>query len=81
MTLKLVDTSARNLQLQNKNNKETVDMLKQLLLKAESGQLVGIAGVFFIMDRAAGSFAAGEACERTYDTNCELAHLQSMMQG
>lgn len=81
MSLKLVDTSAKILQFQNKNAKESLDMLKQLLLKAESGQLVGIAGVFFTMDRAAGSFAAGEACERASDTTCELSHLQFMMQG
>lgn len=79
MSLILVDASANVVQFQNKNGKETVDMLKRLLLRAESSQLVGIAGIFFTLDRQTGSFAAGEACEKTSDTNFELVQLQQWM--
>jgi len=81
MALSLVDNSKNVLQFQSKNSKETLEMVKRLLQMAESGQLVGIAGVYFTMDRENGSFAAGEACQRTSDTNYALANLQLKLKG
>jgi hypothetical protein len=58
------------------NNKATIDVLKRLLILAESGQLFGIAGVTFEIDEATGYFVIGEACESASDTIYELDKLR-----
>ena len=81
MSLKLVQQSENLLQFKSKNNKATIEMLKELLVKAENNQLTGIAGVIFTLNNGSGAFAAGEACHRPSATINELARLSMKMNG
>lgn len=83
MLLTFVEESAKIIQFPStkRNNKVTIEALKNLLMLAESGQLVGIAGVTFEIDEATDCFAVGEACQCATDTIYELTKLQRRIHG
>jgi hypothetical protein len=76
MSVTLVDNTAKILQFKSKNNRDTIEALKELLTLAESVQLCGIAAVKFGVNKATCCFVIGEACESVTDTIDELDKLQ-----
>ncbi|NOU24087.1 MAG: hypothetical protein HOO90_00970 [Methylotenera sp.] len=79
MLLTLLEESAKIIQFPSKkrNNKVTIEALKDLLILAESGQLIGIAGVGFEIHEATSCFVIGDACESISNTIYELDKLRS----
>lgn len=73
MSVTLVDNTAKILQFKSKNNRDTIEALKELLTLAENGQVQGIAGVMFGMNETVrGNFCIGKACENASNTIYKL---------
>lgn len=72
-------TSSNVILFSCKNNNEVIDMLRLLLDKANDGNLVGLAGVFFMKNGDSGTYATGSACENSAETVVELIKLQNII--
>lgn len=73
MKLSLVKSNV--VEFKSNQQLETITVLRDLLSQAESGEVVGIAGIFTKASKVTGNYCAGACCDDSSRTSAGLDRL------